>query len=260
MLAMQSVTAAYAGQVRRARELTESAIDLAVSRGLEQGASLYSAGDALWEAAYGDCAAARRTAARTLDLSRGRTALSWSALALAICGESSAAQRLLDEMTRRFPHDSFFKSSWVPMTQAALEIRGGNAAQAIALLQTPGRCELGTQTALWPAYLRGLAYLEQGAANEALAEFQKILDHKGVLAPKDFNPVAMTLYPLAHVGRARAATLAGDVEEGREAYGAFLALWKDADSDIPVLLASEREYRQPGMPGPHVTRPRESGP
>jgi DNA-binding winged helix-turn-helix (wHTH) protein/tetratricopeptide (TPR) repeat protein len=248
MLAMQSAAAAYAGQVRRARALTESAIDLATSRGHEEGASLYSAGDALWEAAYGNCRSAKRAAARTLALSRGRTPLSWSALALAMCGDARAAQRLVEEMGRRFPEDSSIETSWVPMTLAAVEIRRGNPARAIELLQPAGRGELGTDSALWPAYLRGLAYLEQGAGHEALSEFQKILDHKGVLAPKDFNPVAATLYPLAHLGRARAATRTGDAEESRKAYEAFVALWQDADSDIPVLLASHREYRQPGIP------------
>ena len=91
MLAMQSVAAAYAGRVRQARELTRRAIDLAMSRGLKEGAGLYSAGDALWEAAYGNCREAKQAAARTLALSRGRYALSWSALALAMCGESIPA-------------------------------------------------------------------------------------------------------------------------------------------------------------------------
>ena len=254
MATMQSVTAAYAGQVRRARELTETAIDLARGRGLQEGAALYSAGDALWEAAYGSCAAATRAAARTLGLSRGRIALSWSALALALCGESTAAHGLVEEMSRRFPHDSFFKSSWVPMTRAVLEIRRGHPARALDLLESPGRGERGTHTALWPAYLRGLAYLDQGAANEALAEFQKILDHKGVLAPKDFNPVGMTLYPLAHAGRARASRLAGDAEGSRAACEALFALWKDADPEIPVLRAARRECaplaKRAQTPGP----------
>jgi tetratricopeptide (TPR) repeat protein len=243
MLAMQSVAAASVGQVRRARELTERAIDLAMSRGLKEGAGLYSAGDALWEAAYGNCKAAQRTTARTLSLSRGRNALSWSALALAMCGESTQAQRLVDEMRRRYPQDSFFNALWLPMTHAALEIDRDDPVRAVEMLQPAARGELGTNAALWPAYVRGLAYLDQGAGNEARVEFQKILDHQGVLAPKDFNPVAMTLYPLAHIGRARAGTRTGDVDESRKAYEALLALWKDADSDIPILRAARREYR-----------------
>ncbi|HEY7922209.1 MAG TPA: winged helix-turn-helix domain-containing protein, partial [Vicinamibacteria bacterium] len=213
MLAMQSVAAAYAGHVRRARKLTETAIDLAMSRGLKEGAGLYSAGDALWEAAYGNCREAQRTTARALSLSRGRSPLRWSALALAMCGESGAAQRLTAEMSRRFPQDSFMSASWLPMTRAALEIRRGQTARAIETLERAGRVELGTDALLWPAYVRGLAYLAQGSGSEARTEFQKILDRKGVLAPKDLNPVGLTLYPLAWLGRARASTLTGNVDD-----------------------------------------------
>ena len=141
-------------------------------------------------------------------------------------------------------------ASWLPMTHAALEIHRGHPARAIETLERPGRVELGTDALLWPAYMRGLAYLAQGAGNEARAEFQKILDRKGVLAPKDLNPVGLTLYPLAWLGRARASTLAGDVDDSRAAYEALLASWKDADSDIPILRAARREYRQLGIPRP----------
>jgi tetratricopeptide (TPR) repeat protein len=180
-------------------------------------------------------------------MTRGRTALSWSALALAMCGESGPAQQLAEEMDRRFPQDSFFKASWLPMVHAAVAIHRGDPARAVELLQPAGRSELGINAALWPAYLRGLAYLDQGEGDEARVEFQKILDHKGVLAPKDFNPVAMTLYPLACIGRARAGARTGDRDESRKSYEALLALWKDADSDIPVLRAARREYRQLGI-------------
>ena len=120
MLAMQSVTAAYAGRVRQARELTKRAMELAKGRGLEEAAGVYAAGDALWEAAYGNCREAELAVSRALALSRGRHALSWSALAVAICGDSSRAGKLADEMVRRFPENSFFKSSWLPMVQAAV--------------------------------------------------------------------------------------------------------------------------------------------
>jgi DNA-binding winged helix-turn-helix (wHTH) protein/tetratricopeptide (TPR) repeat protein len=249
MLAMQSVTAAYGGQVRRARELTKRAIDLAMQRGLREGAGLYSAGDALWEAAYGNCGRAKETAMRTLSLTRGRRPLSWSALALAICGESSQVRPLIVEMARRYPQDSFYKASWVPMIRAAGEIHRGHPDGAVELLQGAIGAEMGTNAALWPAYLRGLSLFGRGDAGDARGQFQKILDHKGVLAPKDFNPVAMTLYPLAQLGRARAAARVGDVDESRKAYEALFELWKDADPDIPVLRAAKREYRQlPTLP------------
>jgi eukaryotic-like serine/threonine-protein kinase len=244
MLANQSVVAAYGGQMRRARELADLSIELAVSRGFEEGASVYSAGQGLWEAAYGECRAARGTSERTLRLSRSRAALSWSALALAMCGETAAAQRLIDDMDRRFPQDFFLKTAWLPMARAALEIHRGRPDRAVELLEPAQRTELGTVTALWPAHLRGRAHLDRGQPTEALAEFQKVLDHRGVLAPKDFNPAAIVLYPLAQVGRARAAARVGDVAESRQMYESLLALWKDADEDIPVLRAVKREYGQ----------------
>jgi DNA-binding winged helix-turn-helix (wHTH) protein/tetratricopeptide (TPR) repeat protein len=243
MLALQSATAAYAGQVRKARELTSRAVALARSQGLTEGAGLYAAGDALWEAAYGNCRQAQRSAAGTLAISRGRFALSWSALALALCGESDQAQELAAEMRRRYPQDSFFSTSWLPMIQAALELQGGDPADAVERLQPAARGELGTNAALWPAYLRGLALLAQGKAGEAGVEFKKVLDHKGVLAPKDFNPVAIVLYPLAQLGRARAAARSGDGEASRQAYQELLALWEDADAELPVLRAAQRESR-----------------
>jgi hypothetical protein len=244
MLAIQSVSAAYAGRVREARDLTKRAIELARGHGLEEGAGLYAAGDALWEAAYGNCPEAKHAAARSLALSRGRYALSWNALAVAICGDSTLAGKLADEMVRRFPQDSFFKASWLPMIHAAVSLHRRHPAAAVERLQTAARVELGTNAALWPAYLRGLAYLDEGAAAEARLEFKKILDNKGVLIPKDFNPAAITLYPLAYLGSARAAARAGDDDASRSAYEALLALWQDGDADIAIVRAARREYRQ----------------
>jgi hypothetical protein len=245
MLATQSVAAAYAGQARSARDLTSRALELARSGGRKEAAGPYYAGEALWQAAYGDCRSAKQSVARTLDLTRGREPLSWSALAVALCGESGQAQQLAEEMVRRHPEDSFYKASWLPMIRAAGE-RRRDPAKAVELLQPAAGSELGTNAALWPAYLRGLAYLDQGAGKDAGAEFQKILDHKGVLAPKDFNPAGITLYPLAFLGRARAARLTGDADESRKAYEALFTLWKSADTDLEVLQAAQREYRQLG--------------
>jgi DNA-binding winged helix-turn-helix (wHTH) protein/tetratricopeptide (TPR) repeat protein len=244
MLAHQSAVAAHAGRAPEARELTQRAVDLATSRGFADGASLYSAGQALWEAGYEDCRGAKRTAARTLALSHGRTPLAWSALAFALCGHAADALRVAGELERRFPQDFFAKTAWVPMVRAALETRAGRADRAIDLLEAPGRTELGTVTALWPAYLRGRAHLGRRDAPAARAEFQKILENRGLLAPKEFNPVAVVLLPLAYLGRARAARLAGDANDGRTSCEALLALWKDADPDVPVVAAARRECAQ----------------
>ena len=244
MLAMQSVTSVSAGRVREARNLTERAIELAKEHRLNEGAGAYSAGDALWEAAYGNCREAKQAAARTLALSHGRHALSWSALALAICGDSIAAQKVVDEMVRRYPEDSFFKSAWLPMVRAALSLHRGDPASAVEHLQGAARVELGTNAALWPAYFRGLAYLNQGADDLATIEFQKILDNKGVLVPWDFSPAGMTLYPLAYLGQARAAAHSGDVGASRLAYEALLKLWQNADTDLAIVRTARREYQQ----------------
>jgi DNA-binding winged helix-turn-helix (wHTH) protein/tetratricopeptide (TPR) repeat protein len=243
MLAMQAVTSASAGQLRVARNGTRRAIELATGRGLTEAAGAYSAAGGLWEAAYGNCGEAKRAAARTLALSRGRYALSWSAVALAACGDSIHALKLADEMVRRFPEDTLFKASWLPMVHAALSLHRGDGAAAVERLEGASSIELGTNAALWPAYFRGVAYLQQGADSRATLEFQKILDNKGVLVPKDFNPAALTLYPLAHLGQARAARRI-DVTASRSAYEAALALWHDADPDLAIVNAARREYRQ----------------
>jgi eukaryotic-like serine/threonine-protein kinase len=244
MLMLQSIAAASAGRLRQARELSKRAVELAKSRGLDEAGGQYAAGNALWEAAYGNCREAALAVTRALALSRGRHTLSWSALAVAMCGDSRRAGTLADEMVRRFPESSFFKSSWLPMVHAALAIHRGDQAAAVDHLKSAERVELGTNASLWPSYLRGLAYLRQGADANALVEFRKILDHKGVLVPKDFNHTAMTLYPLASLGRARAAARSGDVEASRSTYRALLEAWKYADSDIPIVGAARREYLQ----------------
>ena len=243
MFALQSVAAAHAGRARQARELANRAIELAKGRGLEEAAGLHAAGNALWEAAYGNCREAKRAASRALALSRGRHTLGWSALAVAICGDSLQAGRLADEMVRRFPENSFFKSSWLPMVDAALSLHRGDPGAALDRLKNAERVELGANASLWPTYLRGLSYLRLRDDANARREFQRVLDHQGVLAPKDFNPAAMVLYPLASLGHARAAARNGDVDASRSSYRALLEIWKDADSDLPIVAAARREYR-----------------
>lgn len=249
MLALQSITAASAGRVHDARELTNRATELAKGRGLDEAAGVYAANAALWEAAYGNCQEAEHAIKIALASSRGRHTLSWSALAGALCGDSMRADKLAAEMVRRFPANSFFKSSWLPMVQAALAIHRGDHGAAVDHLKSAEAVELGNNAALWPAYLRGLSYLGQGAGESALREFQKILDHKGVLVPKDFTPAAMPLYPLASLGRARAAARTGEADLSRSAYAALFDTWKDADPDLAIVRAARREAGGPPAPG-----------
>ena len=241
---MQSETSGFPGQLHQARELSRRAIDMSQRLGLKEAAAQYAAVDALREAVVGNCSEAKHKTARALAIARGRFPLSINALALAVCGEANRAELLTDEMARRFPQDTYIKAFWLPMIRAALEINRNNSAQAVQLLQVASRGETGGSPVLWPAYVRGLAYLRGRSGNEAMVEFQKILDHKGVIAPKGFNPASYAVYPLAHLGLARAAALTGDTAKSRKAYQDFFAVWKDADPDIPILQEARREYEK----------------
>jgi hypothetical protein len=121
------------------------------------------------------------------------------------------------------------------MIQAALEIGRGNTEKAVKLLETARRFEMGVDVGVLPTYIRGLTYQHGRAGAEAMAEFQKIIDHRGVVR-------VSALYPLAHLGLARAAALTGDTAKSRKAYEGFFTLWKDADPDIPILQQAKQEY------------------
>jgi predicted Zn-dependent protease len=191
---------------------------------------------ALYESAFGRCRQAKESAAHSLSLSRARIGLSVAALAMAICSDSQAPS-LADELQKRFPKDTPNIGVMLPMIRAAMELGRNNTSPAIDYLRAANRFELGGVAGFWMTYLRGQAYLRQRSGKEAGAEFQKIIDHRGV------DPTS-PLYPLAHLGLARAAALNGDTAQARKSYQDFLALWKDADSDLPVLQQAKEEYEK----------------
>jgi serine/threonine protein kinase/Flp pilus assembly protein TadD len=159
--------------------------------------------------------------------------LAWT---LALCGAAAKAQSLSDDLAQKFPLDTIYKSVWLPLIAATLELRRGSAAgpdKAIQLLQPARQYE--AATFFRPVWMRGQAQLQAKNGALAAAEFQKIIDHRGwdVLSP---------LWPLAHLGLARAAALQGDVAKSRQAYEDFFRLWKEADADLPVLSEAKREY------------------
>jgi eukaryotic-like serine/threonine-protein kinase len=224
----QTGAAAFAGQRRRAQELASRAIELAARGDTQEVAARYAAEQALRSAVFGDCRQARASAAQGLKLARGRLSLPGAALAFALCGESNQTKMLLDEIAQRFPTDTLINELWLPVIQAAVELQRGNPPQAIDKLKSTSRYEEAAE--FWPPYLRGQAYLQLKEGVGAAAEFQKILDHRGY-AP--FSP----LYPIAQLGLARAT-------QSQKAYDDFLALWKDADADLPLLLAARKEAKQ----------------
>ena len=241
----QTGAAAFAGQWRRAQELSRRAVDLASRSDLKEVAARYEAEQALRGAVVqspGFSLPLQRqqpegctlNVTRALALERNRVSLTRSALALALCGEAAHAQPLVDELVQRYPKDTLINGLWLPAIRAAMELQRDNPSQAIQSLEATSRYE--TAAEFWPQYLRGQAYLRLNLGNEAAAEFQKILDHR-CQAP--LSP----LYPLAHLGLARAAALNGDIDKRRKAYEDFFALWKDADNGIPILVEAMKEYQ-----------------
>jgi eukaryotic-like serine/threonine-protein kinase len=231
-------TAAFAGRLRQARELYRQVIDLAERRKAPRVAAEALAMNMLMEATLGNCQPAIKSTAR--KLMAAQSFLPAAAHALALCGEIGQAQALADELSRQFPENFWLNTLELPVIQAAIEIRRSNPARAIQLLQPLSRYEgAGHEgpsiTGFWPHYLRGQAYLSQQAGAEAAAAFQQIVEHRG------WRPDAL-LYPLAHLGLARAAALAGDAAKSRQAYQDFFALWQGADPDLPILRAARQEY------------------
>jgi eukaryotic-like serine/threonine-protein kinase len=231
----QAETAAYLGQLRRARELNQRGVDEQLSRNLKENAAETISANAVRAAVTGNCQQGREGIAHASALPHTPVSFSRIGMVLALCSEISQAQSLADEYAKQYPKHTLVNAVWLPAIRAAIEIRRNNPAQAIQFLQSATRYD--RTGVYWAQYLRGQAYLAQHAGAEAAAEFQKILDRRG-LAPTS------VLYPLAHLGLARAAALKGDVAGSRKAYQDFFALWKDADTDIPILIEAKKEYEK----------------
>ncbi len=229
----QSRLAAFSGQRRKAQELSRHAIDLARRSDAEEVTAQYLTEEALLGALFRDCPRAIAQAEDGLGLERGRASLPRAALALAMCGETEQVKLLMNELARRYPADTLINELQLPVIGAAMELQRGKAAEAIEQLQTAARFE--AAAAFWPQYLRAQAFLQLNKGAEATAEFQKILDHRGEA------PLSV-LYPLAHLGVARAAAMVNDKAKSQKAYEDFLAVWQEADSDLPPLLEA-RAYR-----------------
>jgi eukaryotic-like serine/threonine-protein kinase len=186
------------------------------------------------EADFGNYAQARQQAFAGLAVARGRDAVSGAATALAASGDASQTRNLVQELVRRFPKDSIINHLAIPSINSEMEIQHGNAAQAIRTLAATSPYDSGILS-FRPVYLRGRAYLQMRRGQDAAAEFQEILAHRG------HDPIS-PLYPLARLGLARALSLEGEAGNSRIAYQDFFALWKDADPDIPVLKQAKAEY------------------
>jgi len=169
----------------------------------------------------------------------GRYIQAIAAVALARAGDSTQAAKIADDLEKNYPHDTIVNFYWAPSARAILGLNRHNPSKALELLQAAGAYELGnpapTVGPLSPVYFRGYAYMQAGQSREAAREFQRIIDHPGIVVN---SPVGA----LAHLGLARASTAIGDLAGARTAYQDFLALWRDADPDIPILKQAKAEY------------------
>jgi hypothetical protein len=251
-LALAADTEAYAGRVSKAQELTKRAVDSAIRADSMEGGAIWQANSALQEAAYGNATEARQIAAEALKLAPASQGVeSEASLAFAMGGDSARAESLAQDLGKRFPLDTQMQSLWLPAIQAQVELNRKNPAYAVNALQAASPMELGAipvgnnASCLYHVYVRGEAYLAAGNGSAAAADFQKILDHNGIV-------LNCWTGALAHLGVARANALqartsqVADANAARSralaAYKDFLTLWKDADPDIPILKQAKIEY------------------
>ncbi len=241
-LALQADAQAYSGHLDKARDLTRQAMASAVRIESKENAAIWQDNLALREAAFGNLAEARRYAEAALKLEPGSQSVQLeAALAFAMAAENTQADSLARDLDHYFPLDTQVQSLWLPAIRAQLELNRKNPDAALDRLKDASRIDLGqiqfinNISCLYPVYIRGQAYLAAGKGSEAAAEFQRILDHNGIV----WN---CWTGALSRFGLARAYTLAGDTAKAKAAYQDFLTLWKDADADVPVLKQAKAAY------------------
>jgi serine/threonine protein kinase len=243
LLAYEADSAAYYGQLRESEELTRRAIDSAERAEEKEISANYSATSGLREALFGNAVEARRRASLAVARSSGVDVQYASALALAYAGDTGRAQSLTEELNKRFPEATTVQFNYLPTVRAKLALDRGNPSAALEMLRAALPSELGQTTfsgeyawnGLYPVFVRGEAYLSAHQGSNAAAEFQEILDHRGIV----WNS---PLGALAHLQIGRAYALSGDKIKAKSAYEDFFTLWKDADPDVPILKSARAEY------------------
>jgi eukaryotic-like serine/threonine-protein kinase len=243
MSARESFVSAYSGHLRQAREISRSAVIQAQQAGQPERAALWQAGSAVREAFFGNKTAAVGDAVSALRLSRDPEIEYGAALAFALSGDSSRTQSSVADLEKRFPEDSSVRFNYLPTIRAVIALNGAGPATALESLEVAAPHDLGIPPsgisglfgALYPVYFRGLALLAADNPTAAAAEFQKILDHRGIVVS---DPIGA----LARLQLGRAYALSRDNVKAKSAYQDFLTLWKDADRDIPILRQAQAEY------------------
>jgi serine/threonine protein kinase/tetratricopeptide (TPR) repeat protein len=241
LLYFEGNTAAYCGQLDKSRDFFQQAVASSERAGERDRAAADEATAALYEALFGNSAQARQRAAVAATQAIGPDGRFAAGLAFAVAGDSTKAQWIVDDLAKRFPEDTIVQFNYLPTIRAQIALGRNDAAKAADTLQAASSYELGTaggttfSTNLYPIYVRGQAYLAAKEGARAAAEFQRIVDERGVVANEPIGA-------LAHLGLGRAYAMQGEVFQARTAYVDFLTLWKDADPGIPVLTQARAEY------------------
>jgi tetratricopeptide (TPR) repeat protein len=240
MFFVESETAADHGQFRQARELARRAADSARRAQEKETAAEYEGHNSLREGLVGLADVAKEDAQSALKAIKGKHGEGFSAIAFALAGDVANANRAIDDLTKRFPQNTVVQTRYLPMARSALALNSGNAQGALDVLSAAAPYQLGHTNedftfALYPIYFRGQAYLAAKNGSAAITEFQKILDHSGVIGNEPIGA-------LAHLGLGRAYALSGDSTKAKTAYQDFFALWKTADPDVPILKEAKAEY------------------
>jgi serine/threonine protein kinase/Flp pilus assembly protein TadD len=244
LMSAESDTQADYGHLQKSRQLSAQAEESAQRNDSKETSAFWHGNEALREVEFGNFAEGLKQAREALDLAPGRDVKVEAALALARGGDVASAEKLVDALNQEFPLDTLMQNYWIPTMRAAIALQRHDSAKAMAILRPSVPYELAAPPpfsagTMYPVYLLGETYLrsgnDSGDGERAAAEFQKILDHPGVI-------VNFPLISLSHLGLGRARALSGDVAGARTAYQDFFALWKDADSDIPILKQAKAEY------------------
>ncbi|MFY9743566.1 MAG: serine/threonine-protein kinase [Candidatus Sulfotelmatobacter sp.] len=240
LLSFQSDTEAYYGRLTQARDYSRRAVDAAVRSDAKESAAMWQINEALREAEFGNTTLARQDEAAALKLSPGRNVKLLAALTLARTGESAGAKALADELEKSYPSETILKVYWLPTVHAALDLNANDTTQALESLEAAAPYELGEPEqfqlgTMYPAYVRGLAYLAAHNGTAAETQFQRILDHPGIV-------INFPTGALAHLQLGRAYAMAGDGAKAKAAYQDFFNLWKNADPGIPILKEAKADY------------------
>jgi serine/threonine protein kinase/tetratricopeptide (TPR) repeat protein len=239
----EALAFANSGHLKQAVQMSERAVEIALLADQRERAATYKSGAAVVQALFGNASEAKRNALAALNLSDGRDVAYAAAFALALSGDTSRPQMIADDLEKKFPEETAVRFSSVPTLRALLVLKQKQPGKAVEQLQVAMPHELGLPRiafsafygALYPVYVRGLAFLAADQGAEAAAEFEKILNHRGIV-------LADPIGALAHLQLGRALAMSGDKTKAKALYQEFFTLWKDADPDIPILQQAKTEY------------------